>query len=168
MGCTLIIIPVRQHPSASVSIRQHTSAYVRKDLEDGMDAHNHIRTSAFISIRQHTSASVSIRQHTSEKTWRMGWTLIIISVRQHPSASVSIRQHTSAYVRIDLEDGMDAHNHIRPFFLYAPNEAFPPHTSAYVSIRQHASEYVSIGQQTSAYVSIRQHTSVYVSIRPHT
>jgi hypothetical protein len=44
----------------------------------------------------------------------------------------------------------------------------PPHTSAYVSIRQHTSAYVSIRQHTSAYVSLRQLTSAYVSIRQHT
>ena len=55
----------------SLSIRQHTSAYV--------------------SIRQRTSAYVIIRQHTSA----------YVSIRQHTSAYVSIRQHTSAYVSAD-------------------------------------------------------------------
>jgi hypothetical protein len=51
----------------------------------------------------------------------------------------------------------------------------PPHTSAYISIRQHTSAYasivsacVSIRQHTSAYVSVRQRTSAYVSVRQHT
>jgi hypothetical protein len=85
---------------ASVSIRQHPSAYVR--------------------IRQHTSASVSIRQHTSagerggggliqdkkmgmrlcQKTLVEYGALHAIELRQHTSACVSIRQHTSAYVSI--------------------------------------------------------------------
>ena len=66
---------------AYVSIRQHTSAYVRAGAgagEEGVGRCTH--TSAYVSIRQHTSAYVSIRQHAS--------------------AYVSIRQHTSAYVSI--------------------------------------------------------------------
>ncbi len=46
----------------------------------------------------------------------------------------------------------------------------PPHTSAYVSIRQNTSAYVVDvdGGLGLAYVSIRQHTSAYVSIRQNT
>jgi hypothetical protein len=79
---------MRQHASACVSIRQHTS-----------------HTSAYVSRRQHTSACVSIRPHTSH-------TSAYVSIRhlrrarvgdaqEHMSAYVRIRrihQHTSAYV----------------------------------------------------------------------
>jgi hypothetical protein len=74
-----VLVSIRQHTSAYVSIRQ-PSAYV--------SIRQH--TSAYVSIRQHTSAYVSIRQHTSA----------YVSIRQHTSAYVSIRQHTSAYVSI--------------------------------------------------------------------
>jgi hypothetical protein len=54
-------VSIRQHSSAFVSIRQHTSAYVSKCQH----------TSAYVSIRQHTSdvlgsLSIRIRQHTSD------------------------------------------------------------------------------------------------------
>ncbi len=155
-------------PSAYVSIRQHTSAYV---------SIRHLRASApTCSIRQHTSAYVSIRQHTSAY-------VTCVQVLQ-PSAYVSIRQHTSAYVTCVQVLQPSAYVSIRQ------------HTSAYVSIRQHTSAYVSIRHLRSsapalslcslppspaavaapvprslpapAYVSIRQHTSAYVSIRQHT
>jgi hypothetical protein len=123
-------VSIRQHPSAYVSIRQHTSAYV--------------------SIRQHTSAYVSIRQHTSH--WHyLRLAACACSVTCQPPgvavgdtrapAYVSIRQHTSAYVSIRQ------------------------HTSAYVSIRQRHTRTCRVcscsrsRQHTSAYVSIRQHTS---------
>ena len=72
--------PLRPVPSASllapsVSIHQHTSAYVNRRWH----------TSAYVSIRQHTSAYVSIRHHTS--------------------AYVSIRWHTLTYVGIRRQDG---------------------------------------------------------------
>jgi hypothetical protein len=51
------------HTSAYVSIRQHTSAYVRE--RSRQLAHSAAApTCAYVSIRQHTTAYVSIRQHT--------------------------------------------------------------------------------------------------------
>jgi hypothetical protein len=50
------------HASAYVSIRQHTSAYVRALTEQGPG------TAWTLGMRQHTSASVSIR----ESTYRAG------------------------------------------------------------------------------------------------
>ncbi len=47
-------LSIRQHTSAYVSIRQHTSAYVSRRQH----------TSAYVSIRQHTS---NRRQHTSNR-----------------------------------------------------------------------------------------------------
>jgi hypothetical protein len=87
---------------AHVSIRQHTSAYVRPRARQRpalctQPAH----TSAYVSIRQHTSAYVSIRQAASSpETGSMHTTCAHVSIRQHTSAYVSIRQHTSAYVSI--------------------------------------------------------------------
>jgi hypothetical protein len=54
---------IREHMSAYVSIRQHTSAY--RCLPALPRAGYTLNTSAYVSIRQHTSAYVSIRQHTS-------------------------------------------------------------------------------------------------------
>ncbi len=85
-----------QRTSASVSIRQHTSAYVsirqhmacecppKRKCAQALARAEVQHTSAYVSIRQHPSASVSIRQHPSAS----------VSIRQHPSAYVSIRQHT--------------------------------------------------------------------------
>ena len=159
--------------SAYVIIRQHNELHRRT---------NHLRTSASVSIHQHTSAYVSIRTCSGSKLAKKSATIEVlplpdapcsikgcpalyscampccsamlccentsVSIRPHTSAYVSIRQHTSAYVRIR------------------------PHTSACVSRRAHAFRRLKVlsfvRQHTSAYVSIRPHTSVYVSIRPHT
>ncbi len=83
---------------AYVSIRQHTSAYVRRRRRGS--SFGCLHTSAYISIRQHTSAYVSIRQHTSAYVSIRQHTSAYVSMRQHTSAYVSIRQHTSAYVSI--------------------------------------------------------------------
>jgi hypothetical protein len=87
---------MHKNMSAYVSIRQHTSAYVRQYwhsvvLPTYASIRNLLRqTSEYVSIRKHTSAYVSIRQHTSA----------YVSIRQHTSAYVSILHHTSAYVSI--------------------------------------------------------------------
>ena len=81
---------------ASVSIRQHTAAYVSIRLRCirmlpraiQEDAPPSLLVPACVSIRLHTSAYVSMRQHTS----------VYVSIRQHTSEYVSIRLHTSAYV----------------------------------------------------------------------
>jgi hypothetical protein len=56
---SLILLSIRQHTSAHVSIRQLTSAYTHTYLHS-------LQTSKLIlaHIAQHTSAYVSIRQHT--------------------------------------------------------------------------------------------------------
>ncbi len=76
---------IRQHTSAYVSIRQHTSH----------TAHMNLR--AIVRIRQHMSAYVSIREHTSLR--------ISTCVPSRTSNSSTRRrscklQHTSAYVSI--------------------------------------------------------------------
>jgi hypothetical protein len=123
----LCMYSIRQHPSAYVSIRQHTSILVASSaVMCGCGPRNSIYTkhpSASVSIRQHPSAYVSVRQRTSGVRVRRKELYIysiyvrIPSIRQYASACVRIRQHTSAYVSIR------------------------PHTSAYqayVSMRQHA------------------------------
>jgi hypothetical protein len=58
-GCYVI----RQHASAYVSMRQHTSGRGCEVLVWRCGVSQH--TSAYVSIRQHTSGYVSIRQHAS-------------------------------------------------------------------------------------------------------
>jgi hypothetical protein len=82
---------IRQHTSAYVSIRQHTSRE-RKKHATSCEFRADARSSA--SIRQHTSAH-SIRQHTCEFRADATSSASI----QHTSAYVST-QHTSAYLRI--------------------------------------------------------------------
>ncbi len=63
---------------------------------------------AYVSIRQHTSAYISIRQQASRtrrKLWcaprqRAVAPTAYVSIRQHTSAYASIRQRTSAYVSV--------------------------------------------------------------------
>jgi hypothetical protein len=80
-------------PSAYVSIRQHTSAYLcgkQTDGSGGYDAkravcaRERVEQVGVLGIREHASACVSIRHHTS--------------------AYISIRQHTSAYVKERVEE----------------------------------------------------------------
>ena len=122
-----------------VSIRQHTSAYVR------ICQH----TSAYARIRQHTSAYVRIQKprRISHETWRLNW---------HTSAYVSIRQHTSAYETSRLN--WPVTQHALRALLMASN--------AYLRFLWKSSESTRL-QYTSAYVRIRQHSSAYVSIRQH-
>jgi hypothetical protein len=140
---------LRHHPSAYVSIRQHTSAYGNFPPPFPESASRRQHTSAYVSIRQ---AYVSIRQHTSA----------YVSIRQHTSAYVSIRQHTSACVggrlcfrQVRTRAAMLPFAHTRP-----PLRA----CCTYVSIRQHTLAYVSIRQHTSAYVSLSR-TPTSVSLR---
>ena len=114
-------LPQRLHyaaPPAYVSIRQHTSAYVRSPQCASTTAAAPPLCCS-VSIRQHTSAYVSIRQHTSA----------YVSIRQHTTAYVSIRQHTSAYTDLFRQRASAARcTHA------CSNSACK---SAYVSIRQH-------------------------------
>jgi hypothetical protein len=164
--------------SVYVSIRQHTSAYVRLlplmciRVMSGVfltsAGRAEVYTSAYVSIRQHTSAYVSIRQHPSSQ-----------HMRQHTSANVTCRPRNQA-VAADIEHVLHASDPQRLEEREKPAASTRQHTSAYVSIRQYTSAYVSSSpqrleerekpaastrQHTSAYVSIRQHTSVHVSIR---
>ena len=109
---------VRQHTSAYVSIRQHTSERIRQHTSECIRQH----TSAYASMRQHTPVHVSIRAwymrppgarrlspgfHTRNVAISgRGPVLRFIApmlaviglqqrIRQHTSAYVSIRQHTS-------------------------------------------------------------------------
>jgi isocitrate/isopropylmalate dehydrogenase len=70
---TAVLLRIRQHTSAYVSIRQHTLD-VCKHADATYTASKQLyaplrarapHTSAYVSIRQHASACVSIRQHTS-------------------------------------------------------------------------------------------------------
>jgi hypothetical protein len=110
-----------QHTSAYVSIRQHTSEYLRGCHRGAVGdqlllAAPRSRCRALLAriwgyvpgcnssrashlrIRQHTSAYISIRQHTSAYVSIRQHTSAYVSTRQHTSAYVSIRQHTSAYI----------------------------------------------------------------------
>jgi hypothetical protein len=74
-----------------VSIRQHTSAYVRMRQD----------TSGYVRIRQHTSAYVSIRQHNTSTCVSIRQCMQHACVRHAGIASSvfqRIHQHTSAYV----------------------------------------------------------------------
>jgi hypothetical protein len=57
-------VSIRQHTSAYVSIRQHTSLSTWKSSRGG---YSRLYQRLHLSIRQHTSAYVSIRQHTPSR-----------------------------------------------------------------------------------------------------
>ncbi len=80
---------------ASVSIRQHPSAYV-SILGFALVGSCSCGALFSVCIRQHASAYVSIRGFALVGSCSCG-ALLSVCIRQHPSASVSIRQHTSAY-----------------------------------------------------------------------
>ena len=143
--------------SAHVSIRQHTSAYVRpkhlllrRQTRRTFCLSTRVTSnmSAYASICQHTSAYASIRQHTS--AYRRG---APYACRQESLASLS-------RARLQCLGSERAGALLSP-----PCAAVRQHMTAYVRIRQHTPAYVSIRQPTSAYVRIRPHTSAYVSIR---
>jgi hypothetical protein len=67
--------------SASVSIRQHTSAYVSIRMLTAGTC-NFSSTSAYVSIRQHTSAYVSIR-HRRQQTYAHCRHLHLLFGRRH-------------------------------------------------------------------------------------
>ncbi len=126
----------RQHTSAYVSIRQHTSAYAAP-LPAGARSVPAWRqhTSAYVSIRQHTPAYVSIRQHTPAyaSTWRSAQYASVASGRSGCSKSTrsySARARGRSRTRATL-------------FSWSGSRVLCLH-----SIRQHTSAYVI------AYVSI--------------
>jgi hypothetical protein len=125
----------RSSPTLIVSIRQHTSAYVSiRQQPQALPAYTHRQhTSAYVSKRQHTSAYarktlayVRMRQHTqaphldsstslhpkcwrlSQAAWRRWNRGQTVSIRQQTSAYVSIRQQTSACVSIPGAGGIEA------------------------------------------------------------
>jgi hypothetical protein len=127
----------------SVSIRQHTSAYV--------------------SIRQHASAYVSIRQHTTLKLSVTPMFFEHIGVRgKYTSTKVQklTRKYTSTKVqKLTPERHANVVEHIG--IGHALSDAFSEEQGSIDSKRR----VQRIWQHTSAYVSIRLHTSAYVSIR---
>jgi hypothetical protein len=78
------------HPSASVSIRQYTSAYV--SIPASLDEH----TGAGAAIYR---APVQRAERTFSEPNAVALLAAYVSIRQHTSAYVSIRQHTSAHVQ---------------------------------------------------------------------
>ncbi len=93
----------RMLPSAYVSTRQHTSAYVQPGYsrfisgvleEQPLEV---LRTYADVSIRQHTPAYVSMRMLASWKG--SSWKCL---ARMLTPAYVSTRPHTPAYVSIRM------------------------------------------------------------------
>jgi hypothetical protein len=126
-----------QHTSASVSIRQHTSAYACRSCT----AQSRILSSAYVSIRQHTSAYVSIRQHTSAYVC-LGAAIQVLSaalvlrIRCASTQVTRFTRFTSAQVQIlTLNTGACA----CPIFIFESSG-----TSAYVSIRQHTLTYADV------------------------
>ena len=104
---------MRQHASAGISIRQHTSAYLLLAVpEHGVKGAVDTRRLAVYQAEPvslglpcerhhwrrdlqhlHTSAYVSIRQHTSRFLGRK-------SSKERDFVSLLLRQHTSAYVSV--------------------------------------------------------------------
>ena len=115
-----------------VSIREHTSAYVRIRQRIHTCATGSMLTEAATSLRQHTSAYVSVytpdrsRHKPSSRTCALAHAFAILA------ACNAIRQHTSAYVSVYPM-------RLSPCVRYA--RRLQRYTSAYVSIRQHTSAY---------------------------
>jgi hypothetical protein len=151
------IVRIREHTSAYVSIRQHTSNTSPVSIASAN------QPIAYVGIRRHTSAYVSIpeesahidatRETASETTWS---TLMLLPprfcIRQHTSAYVSIHQYTSAYASIRARR-------------LGPHSCCLPHIYLQVSKRQHTSAYTS--QIPAGGRPLCQHTSAYASIREH-
>ena len=102
-SCSLLSTETIEAPGncgsiAYVSIRPHTSAYVRFRLR--LSRRLETAVASLVSIRQHVSACVSMCQHVSACVSMRLHTSAYVCTRQHTSAYVSIRQHTSAYVSI--------------------------------------------------------------------
>ncbi len=101
-GLQHVVSEVRGGGSADGARRMHE----KEEAEEVQRLHHFFAPSACVSIRQHTLAYVSIRQHTSAEEVeclhdgfaRAHRQLNVSSMRQHTSAYVSMRQHASAYV----------------------------------------------------------------------
>jgi hypothetical protein len=157
------------HTSAFVSIRQHTSAYVRGAAACPTTRR---RCTCSICIRQYTSAVVSIRQHTSEERRRVQQRIVAVpvryayvSIRQHTPAYASSRQYTSAYVSIrQKSDGMSDNASPLCMLPVAVRGHIYSTYAARASVRHaHAQLLLGTRQHTSAYARIRPHTPAYVS-----
>jgi hypothetical protein len=144
------VTPARQRvrgafaSSHSLSIRQHTSAYV--SIRDTCAAESSWGFREFATSPP-PGSSGELSSQLFARPFR-----IAPCIRQHTSAYVSIRQHTSAYASICTS----AYVRVVQQALRSHLRMGSLHTSAYVSIRQHTSAYVSIRQHTSAYVSVVQ------------
>jgi hypothetical protein len=109
-------VSIRQQAYASrgqqVSIRQHTSAYLRSVGVDRLQRSNrlltHLHTSAYVSMSanispaaQQWSADAPRRARASELAAASASSAAAhVRIRQHTSAYVSLRQHTLAHVSI--------------------------------------------------------------------
>jgi hypothetical protein len=116
-----VYVCIRQHTPAVVSMRQHEAAqHVHHRFDD-------ICKAAYVSIRQHTSAYVKdLRQHGRRQCAQgpdegracqrarasHARTAHTRKARQRPPAYVSIRQHTSAYVSIRARISLAQHTHV--------------------------------------------------------
>jgi hypothetical protein len=148
-----------QTAPASVSIRQHTSAYVsRLRVVSQVKQHlpqvkQHLHPSAYVSIRQHTSASVSIRQHTPQVT-----------------AEKDIADKAAALLYWYKSTSM-LYWYKSTFFLYCYKSTNAEHqvTAEKDVADQHTAKpcILSLLRQY-VYFCMRQHTSAYVSIRRQT
>jgi hypothetical protein len=185
--CVCVCVCVCMWSMSSSCIRQHASAYV--------------------SIRQHTSACVSVCvcmwSISSSCFWRTG--LLELHPTQRVCACVyayvCLYKCSACFWRYDCWSCIRRDRLVpapatppallvQALFAAGDRSATPADmyvcTSAYASMRQHASAYVSIRQHTSAYVrgaadllthpppkhvlplACTRHTSAYVSIRQHT
>jgi hypothetical protein len=133
---------------ASVSIRQHTSAYVI-DTDALLPIQPQATQEHPSGIRQHTSAYVSIR-HRHRRTLADSATgdtrEVCIRTYEVSHGCKRSMQEKYAYLRMRCAREVCIRTY-EVSLLYA-----------YVHIRQHASAYVSIRQHTPACVSIREHT----------
>ncbi len=112
-------VSIRQHTSASVSIRQHTSVSIRQHTSVSIPAEGSSTPEGTAPpIRQHTSAYASIHSATERRCTRI----------RHPASAYVMRQHTSAYVSACERRRCLCLSEVR---------------AAYVSIRPHTSAYVS-------------------------
>ena len=118
--CLSADVSRRQQTSADISIRQHTSYFAASEAKCSASARWCVlpvsirqHTSAYVRARQDTSGYVRIRQHTlGYVKWAVSarWCALPrstcgfgVSVTSAPSSChlpVSIRQHMSAYVSI--------------------------------------------------------------------
>ncbi len=104
-GSSIGYCTIRQHPSASVGIRQHTSAYSAEESAEENEmlcrfgssvGHLCVRISTFVLVKQVIWVPSCVSRGMG--SCACSDSAPYVSIRQHASAYVSIRQHTSAYV----------------------------------------------------------------------